>query len=140
MYRPGTSAKQRPFLLEALARMALRRTPDRAGGGHRHSRADLQASGTGEELVAHSDSLQQSAGRRTLRVGQLRGDPEPLLESMLFGHVKSAFTGATFHKTGELEKANRGTLFLDEVGDLAPVLPGGQAPARARSTRDSARR
>jgi DNA-binding NtrC family response regulator len=44
--------------------------------------------------------------------------PETMLESLLFGHVRGAFTGATTHKVGELQKAHGGTLFLDELGEL----------------------
>src|SRR5262249_57159778 len=44
--------------------------------------------------------------------------PEPMLESVLFGHVRGGFTGATFDKIGEMKKAHGGTLFLDELGEL----------------------
>src|SRR5262249_54392664 len=48
--------------------------------------------------------------------------PESLLESLLFGHVRGAFTGASFDKLGELQKADGGTLFLDELGELPMAL------------------
>ncbi|MBL4682991.1 MAG: sigma-54-dependent Fis family transcriptional regulator, partial [Nannocystaceae bacterium] len=48
--------------------------------------------------------------------------PENMLESVLFGHVRGAFTGATFDKLGEFEKADGGTLFLDEIGELTLPL------------------
>src|SRR4029077_2674056 len=48
--------------------------------------------------------------------------PESMLESLLFGHVRGAFTGATVDKVGELQKADGGTLFLDELGELPMSL------------------
>jgi DNA-binding NtrC family response regulator len=48
--------------------------------------------------------------------------PETMLESVLFGHVKGAFTGASFDKIGEFQKADGGTLFLDELGELPLML------------------
>ena len=78
------------------------------------------ASGTGKEYVArqvHALSGRADAPFIAVDCGVL---PKELAASELFGHVKGAFTGATEHKTGMFAAANRGTLFLDEVGNLAP--------------------
>ncbi len=79
-------------------------------------------SGTGKELVAHS--IHQLGNRRerpflTLNCASLT---ETLLESELFGYVRGAFTGATGSKRGIFEAADRGTAFLDEIGDTTPAL------------------
>jgi transcriptional regulator with PAS, ATPase and Fis domain len=78
--------------------------------------------GTGKELVAraiHNNSCCPSEPFIAINCTAL---PETLLESELFGHEKGAFTGAVNKKIGKFEYAGKGTIFLDEIGDLSPYL------------------
>ncbi len=79
-------------------------------------------SGTGKGLVAQA--IHQKSPRATgpFLVLNCSGFQDPLLESELFGHEKGAFTGATSMKQGLFEVADRGTLFLDEVGEMSPAM------------------
>ena len=82
----------------------------------------LGASGTGKELLArglHDASDRNAATFVALNCAAI---PETLLESELFGHEKGAFTGAIARNEGKIEQAHRGTLFLDEVGDIPLAL------------------
>src|SRR5438876_595696 len=76
-------------------------------------------SGTGKELVAHAiHSLSRRAEEPFIEVN-CAAIPEELIESELFGHNKGSFTSAHESKIGKFQKADRGTLFLDEVGDMS---------------------
>lgn len=79
-------------------------------------------SGTGKELMAravHNLSSRKNDSFIAINCGAI---PTELLESELFGHVRGAFTGAIANRAGRFELADGGTIFLDEIGDLAPQL------------------
>jgi DNA-binding NtrC family response regulator len=78
-------------------------------------------SGTGKEIAAraiHFNSRRQERPFVSVNCGAL---PENLLESGLYGHVKGSFTGAIANKKGMFETAEKGTIFLDEIGELSPM-------------------
>jgi formate hydrogenlyase transcriptional activator len=78
----------------------------------------LGETGTGKELIARAIHNLSNRRERTFIKLNCAAIPLGLLESELFGHEKGAFTGAIAQKTGRFELANKGTLFLDEVGDI----------------------
>ncbi len=79
-------------------------------------------SGTGKDLVANAIHFNSRRAEKPLVTVNCAAIPDSMLESILFGHVKGAFTGASATKIGEFQQADGGTLFLDEVGELPMTL------------------
>ncbi|MCP4722667.1 MAG: GAF domain-containing protein, partial [Desulfobacteraceae bacterium] len=77
-------------------------------------------SGTGKELVANAIHYNSERNHQPFIKINCAAIPENLIESELFGHEKGAFTGASHQKKGKFEIANKGTIFLDEIGNMDP--------------------
>jgi two-component system response regulator PilR (NtrC family) len=76
-------------------------------------------SGTGKELIARAIHLESDRRGQPFVAINCGGIPETLMESELFGHKKGSFTGAIHDKPGLFQEAHRGTIFLDEIGELS---------------------
>ncbi len=123
LYRASQKGSGRPFLIKGLSsawlevesrmeRVAATNAPVLVHG----------ESGTGKELVAHAIHFNSARSTKPFVSVNCAAIPETLLESVLFGHRKGAFTGASADKLGEFKKADGGTLFLDELGELPVPL------------------
>ena len=79
-------------------------------------------SGTGKELVARAVYQHSQRANLPLLVINCAAIPEAMLESELFGHERGAFTGAHSRRIGRFQQADGGTIFWDEIGDIAPSV------------------
>jgi len=118
--------KQKEYAIDAIVgRSTLMRSVFKLIGSVANTRTNVLIqgeSGTGKELVAKAIHYNSPTRDEPFIVINCSAIQDTLLESELFGHVKGAFTDAVCETKGKFEIAGRGTLFLDEVGDVSPNL------------------
>ncbi len=107
----GSGAAMRR-IVDVVARVAARKSTVLITG----------ESGTGKEVIANAIHAAGDRAGRPFQAVNCSALPEGLLESELFGHTRGAFTGAVQNRTGLFERANGGTIFLDEIGDMPASL------------------
>ena len=90
-------------------------------------------SGVGKELVARAIQGESERRDKPFVVVNCGAIPETLVESLLFGHEKGAFTGAATTRIGKFEQADTGTIFLDEIGEMKAAPAIGQVLRSGRS-------
>jgi anaerobic nitric oxide reductase transcription regulator len=123
LYRASQESRSKPFLIKGMSPGWLEVEQRLENVSPTNAPVLIHGeSGTGKDLVANAIHFNSPRAKSPLITVNCAAIPETMLESILFGHVKGAFTGATFTKIGEFEKADGGTLFLDEVGELPLTL------------------
>ena len=115
--RENRALRERPLVTRSAAMDAVIRTCDKLAGSDAAVLVTGE-SGTGKELLARRLHSRSSRARGPFVAVNCAAIPETLVEAELFGHEKGAFTGATRARPGRFRTADRGTLFLDEVGEL----------------------
>src|SRR6187200_2423967 len=114
----SVSGATTPFIVASAPMAALLEAADRAAACDGKVLITGE-SGVGKDLIARRIHARSGRGRQQLIAVNCAGLTESLLESELFGHVKGSFTGAYRDKPGKLQVAHRGTIFLDEVGEMS---------------------
>jgi two-component system, NtrC family, response regulator AtoC len=111
----GTIVGRVPAMIEIYKRIG-------ALAGNRAPVLVRGETGTGKEIIARAIHFNSAVAHEPFVAVNCTAVPEPLLESELFGHVRGAFTGAIGDRRGRFEQAGRGTIFLDEIGDVSPAF------------------
>ena len=116
--RLGESATRYPIIGDSVPMKAVRQQLGLMAATHGRVLI-FGESGTGKELVAHAIHALSQRSKETFVEVNCAAIPEDLIESELFGHRRGSFAGASEDKIGKIQKADGGSLFLDEVGDMS---------------------